>query len=169
MTMSIENLSNTEAVKKLQDLVEAANICIFVTNLAQTPLASRPMSTLKVDDEGCLWFFSKENTEKEHEIKNDNRVQLFYSNKNSSEYLSVYGEAELLKDRDKVDELWSPVAKAWFTEGKDDPTIEIIKVIPKDVYYWDTKNNKAVSLLKIAVGAITGKRMDDGVQGRLKV
>ncbi|UYQ94577.1 pyridoxamine 5'-phosphate oxidase family protein [Chitinophaga horti] len=164
-----KNLAGTEAIAKLKELVDAANICIFVTNLAETPLSSRPMSTMKVDDDGCLWFFSKENTEKEHEIKNDNRVQLFYSNKNSSEYLSVYGEAELLKDRQKVEELWTPIAKAWFTEGKDDPTIEIIKVTPRDAYYWDTKNNKAVSLLKIAVGAVTGRRMDDGVQGKLTV
>jgi general stress protein 26 len=164
-----QNLTGTAAIDKLKELVNAANICIFVTNLGETPLSSRPMSTLQVDDDGCLWFFSKENSEKEHEIKNDNRVQLFYSNKNSSEYLSVYGEAELLRDRDKVDELWSPIAKAWFTEGKDDPTIEIIKVTPRDAYYWDTKHNKAVSLVKIAVGAVTGKRMDDGVQGKLKV
>lgn len=169
-TMSnIENLSSTEGVQKLQELVNDANICIFVSNLSETPLASRPMSTLKVDENGCLWFFSKENSSKEQEIKNDNRVQLFYSNKNSSEYLSVYGEAELLKDQQKVDELWSPMAKAWFTEGKEDPSIEIIKVTPRDVYYWDTKNNKAVSLIKIAIGAVTGKKMDDGVQGKITV
>jgi general stress protein 26 len=46
------------------------------------------------------------------------------------------------------------MAKTWFKEGKEDPNISLIKVIPEDAYYWDTKNNKMVSLIKFAMGAI---------------
>ncbi|MGE3509589.1 MAG: pyridoxamine 5'-phosphate oxidase family protein [Vicinamibacterales bacterium] len=31
----------------------------------------------------------------------------------------------------KIDELWEPLAKTWFTEGKDDPRITVIKVAPR--------------------------------------
>ena len=164
-----KNLSNTEAIEKLQDIAKDADICLFATNLSSLPIAARPMSTQKVDDEGNLWFLSSKSSSQNQDIQADSRVQLFYSQKSSSEYLSVFGDATILFDREIAKELWNPMVKAWFTEGVDDPDLSIIKVVPSDAYYWDTKNNKAVSLLKIVTGAITGKTMDDGVKGKLKV
>ena len=45
----------------------------------------------------------------------------------------------------------------------------MIKVIPQEGYYWDTKNNKVISLIKIATSIVTGKTNDDGVEGTLTV
>jgi general stress protein 26 len=164
-----KNLSNTEAIEKIQDIARDADICLFATNLTNLPISARPMSTQKVDDEGNLWFLSSKSSVHNQDIGQDSRVQLFYSHKGSAEYLSVYGEAAILVDREIAKELWSPIAKAWFTEGVDDPELTIIKVVPSDAYYWDTKNNKTVSLLKIIAGAVTGKTMDDGIKGKISV
>jgi general stress protein 26 len=127
------------------------------------------MSTQEVDEEGNLWFMSKKSSEKNEEIQQDDDVQLFYSNKSSSEYVSVYGKATILQDKAKAKEMWSPILKTWFTEGVDDPELTIIKVTPADAYYWDTKNNKTVALLKMVAGAVTGKTMDDSVQGKINI
>ena len=54
------------------------------------------------------------------------------------------------------------MAKTWFKEGKDDPGISLIKVTPEDAYHWDTKNNKMVSLIKFAMGALGIAPKDDG-------
>ena len=167
--MSIENLTQKQATDKLKELVKAADIGMFTSGLTKLPLDSRPMATQDADDEGNLWFFSKKDSTKNEEIEKDNRVQIFYANKSSSEYLSVYGTAEIFYDRQKIKDLWTPMAKAWFTEGEDDPSITVIKVTPVDVYYWDTKNNKLVSLIKIAAAVVSGKTMDDGVEGKLEV
>src|SRR4051794_31469923 len=94
-----KDLSGKEAVEKLQELVKAADICLFTTNLTQLPLSTRPMSTQDVDDNGYLWFLSGKSSHKNEDITADNRVQLFYYNKSSAEYLSVYGEAEKFDDR----------------------------------------------------------------------
>ncbi len=167
--MSIENLAQNQAIDKIKEIVKAADIGMFTTALTNFPLNSRPMATQDADDEGNLWFFSEKGSTKNEEIESDNRVQIFYANKSSSEYLSVYGTAEISTDRQKIKELWTPMVKAWFPEGDDDPSITIIKVTPVDVYYWDTKNNKLVSLIKIAAAVVTGKTMDDGVEGKLTV
>ena len=68
-----------------------------------------------------------------------------------------------------IHELWSPIDKAWFEQGEDDPNISVIKVIPTDGHYWDTKNGKLISMLKIAVAAVTGKETRPGVAGNIKV
>ncbi|HYG14747.1 MAG TPA: pyridoxamine 5'-phosphate oxidase family protein [Bacteroidia bacterium] len=164
-----KNLYSEEAINKLQELAEDADIAILTSGLTNLPLSACPMSTRDVDEHGHLWFLSTANSDHNHNIARDNRVQLFYSNHSSSEYLSIYGTAEILKDRTKIDELWSSMAKTWFNEGKDDPNLTVIKVMPLEAYYWDTKTNKMVSLFKILSGAITGKENDDGIQGKIFV
>lgn len=164
-----ENLINAEAIKKIKLLAGDIKIALFCTQLAQIPIQSRPMAVQDIDDEGNLWFISSMDSDKNHEIQQDNQVQLFFSNISSSQYLSVYGHATIFRDQQKIDELWSPIAKAWFEEGKKDPKVSVIKVTPADAYYWDTKNSKIITLLKIASAAVFGTDSDVGVHGNLKV
>jgi general stress protein 26 len=165
----VQNLTANDAVEKMREIAKDANICMFVTNLEKLPLDARPMATQEVDDDGNIWFMSSKSSNKHIDIKNDDRVQLFYSHTGNYEYLSVFGSAELVNDRNKIEELWTPMAKTWFEEGKDDPDIELIKVTPEDAYYWDTKNSKMVSLIKFAMGSVGITPKDDGgIEGSLK-
>lgn len=165
----LKNLTNEEAVAKLKKIAEATRICMFCTDLSHTPFSTRPMSVQEVDEEGNLWFLSSSDSNKNFEIRQDEQVQLLFANVGDAEYLSVYGKAFIYKDRTTIEEKWSPMAKTWFTEGKDDPNLTVLRVQPEYVYYWDTKNGKMVTMLKIAVGAIIGKTMDGGVEGKLSV
>lgn len=163
-----KNLSREQGVEKLREFAMDAKFCHFVTALGQKPLKSRPMTTQEVDENGNFWFLSSDSSHKNNEIEDDPEVQLFYSNSGSSEYLSVFGYAEVIQDRKKLEELWSPIARNWFNEGKDDPELTILKVNVADAYYWDTKNNRMIQLIKMAAGAVTGKTMDDGIEGNIK-
>jgi general stress protein 26 len=164
----VQDLHREDAVDKLKELVKHNPICLFTSRLTQEPFQTRPMSTAQVDDEGNLWFLSASDSYKNEEVDYDPNVQLFYVNTPDSEYLSVFGKAFISTDRQKIDEIWKPIAKAWFTEGKDDPRITLLKVVPEEAYYWDTKTNKMVAMLKILTAAVTGKAMDDdGVEGKL--
>lgn len=164
----VQNLSRAEANEKIKELAEKADSCMFTTNLKELPLTTRPMSTREVDEDGCIWFFSRKSSDKNREIEKDNRVQLFYANTSSYEFMSIYGEATIIQDEAKAKELWSAIAKTWFNEGYTDPELTIIKVEPKQGYYWDTKDGKVVSLVKMVAGAITGKEIETGVEGTLK-
>ena len=164
-----KNLTGQEAIDKMRRLIEAENICMFTTRLLQLPLDTRPMSTSAVDESGHIWFISRVDSAKNTDIQQDKRVQLFYANRNSSEFLSVYGEAYISKDRNKIGELWSSVDKAWFEKGKDDPEITLICVKPLDAYYWDTRHNRLISLIKIASAVLTGKTADDAMEGKLEL
>lgn len=169
--MSTENLTHTEAVKKIKELSESARICMFCTELDKLPINSRPMSLQETDDEGNLWFISGDTSNKNFEIRDDKRVQLFFMNNSDYEYLSVYGDATIYKDKSTIEDKWSPMAKAWFEEGKDDPNVSIIRVEPKETYYWNTKAGKLVSLFNFVAAAITGNTTDnsDGVEGKATV
>ncbi|HMT27889.1 MAG TPA: pyridoxamine 5'-phosphate oxidase family protein [Bacteroidia bacterium] len=163
------DLVQDEAIQKLKELVKNESVCHFCTNLTESPIRTRPMSTQEVDDDGTIWFMSSKKSQKNEDLQKDNKVQLFYSNTSNYEFLSVFGTASISTDRAKIKELWSPFAKAWFTKGSNDPDISLIKVVPDNTYYWDTKSSKMVSLVKMLISTVTGKSPDDGVEGKLSV
>ncbi len=57
--------------------------------------------------------------------------------------------------------------KTWFTEGIDDPRITVIKVETTGGYYWDNKHGNAIAIMKMAVGAMIGKTLDDSIEGKI--
>ena len=165
----IVNLSEEEGIEKMKELAEDIRSCMFCTGVDSLPFETRPMSTLEVDEQGNFWFFSGIDSNKNFEIMQDDQVQLIYAKPSSSQFMSVYGRAQISKSKQKIDKLWNNCAKAWFKEGKEDPDLSVICVRPEQVCYWDTKHGKMVSLLKIAVAAVTDKQMDDGVEGKIRV
>lgn len=165
-----DDLLGAEAVAKIKDIVQQAKTCLFCTAIqSQRSVPTRPMSVQQVDDRGRLWFLSARDSRKNVELESDSRVQLMFQGSAHSDFLSVYGTATVSTARDKIKELWEPILKTWFTEGIDDPRITVIEVRPSEGYYWDTKHNRAVAFAKMAIGAMTGKTLDDSIEGKLRV
>lgn len=163
------NLTSRDAIQKMKEMAEEIKICMFCTYDAQQVMQTAPMSASEIEENGTFWFLSTNESTRNADIQGNPASDLIFANPGSSSYLSVRGKSEIIEDKQKLDDLWNPIVKTWFTEGKDDPRISIIKFTPEEAYYWDTKNGKMVSLVKIAIGAVTGKTMDDGIQGKLEV
>jgi len=166
---NVKNLYNEDAVKKIKDFVNDIKVCMFCTNVTHLPFRTRPMSTLEVDEEGNLWFFSAKSSDKNDEIKDNDTVQLIYAKNSDAHFLTITGQATLVHDKAKKDELWNPIVKAYFPGGKEDPNLALIKVKPVAAHYWDTVYGKMVTWLKMATSAVTGNQADVGVEGKLKI
>lgn len=165
-----ENLSGDNAAGKIKELAEAAKSCFFCTNLQSgKPFATRPMAIQKVDDEGNIWFLSASDSHKNADIKADPHVQLLLQGSHFSDFMTLYGKATISTDKEKIKELWEPMVKNWFTEGIDDPRITVIKIEPETGYYWDTKHGIIVAFAKQIAGALTGKTLDDSIEGMLRL
>lgn len=163
------NLFSEEAIKKIKKIAKHTKVCMFCTHLFEQPIQSRPMTIKEVDNDGNIWFISSKKSNKNFEIISDNQVQLFFSNTCNYEYLSIYGKAAIYTDKETIEKLWSPIANAWFEEGKEDTNVTILKVHPEKGYYWDTENSKIVSFLKIAASALTGIETEVGKEGNLRL
>ena len=125
------------------------------------------MATAKVDDNGNLWFFTKMSSPKTSELTSDNDVELLYSHPGKDSYVDVIGKAYIETDRNKIEELWSPMVKAWFPGGIDDPEICLLRVDVESAYYWDSGTSKMVSFFKMMAAAVTGKQIAEGEEGTL--
>ena len=78
------NLANNEAIAKLKELAEDIRICMFCTELSKSPFSTRPMALQEVDEYGNLWFLSSSESDKNFEIKKDEKVQLLFSKTSDS-------------------------------------------------------------------------------------
>lgn len=165
----IQPLFDQKAVEKIKDMTGDGHIVMFCCNLDSQPFDVTPMSTQKVEDDGTIWFFSTKDSDRNSYVKKDPRVQLIYSNSGDQDYLSIYGKAEVLQDVEKAKELWSPFAKVWFQDGPTDPNLSLIRFKPSNGFYWDTQHGKWVAFAKMAASIVTGKTMDDSVEGKLKL
>ena len=163
-----KNLQSREALDKFKELVNDINVCMFITNNNEME-HTRPMATIEVDEEGTLWFFTDIRSIKVDEVERDQRVHLVYSHPGKHSYLNVWGQAELITDRQQIVDKWSPIVKAWFPDGAGDPNLALLKVRPEDAYYWDSETGRMVQFLKMAAAVITGKKLAEGAQGGLKL
>jgi general stress protein 26 len=159
-----------DAVDRIRDVVKKTQTCFFCTasGIGDSD-GARPMNVRKVDDTGTLWFLSASDSHKNREIAADPTVTLYFQGSEHADFLRLSGSAAVSRDKAMIDELWHPLIKTWFTGGKDDPRITVIRFEPAEGYYWDNKHGNAVAGIKMLIGAAIGKTLDDSVEGTVRV
>lgn len=148
-------MSDQNEQQKLWEKIKDVRVAMLTTAEPDGSLRSRPMYTQQVEFSGDLWFFTADDSGKVAEIQKDRDVNLAYAEPKSSRYVSVSGKAELVHDRAKIDELWSPALKAWFNGGKDDPHLALLRIGVSGAEYWDDNHSKMGQLLGMAKAAVT--------------
>jgi general stress protein 26 len=153
------------SVEKLRDLIKGIKIAMLTTQEDDGTLRSRPMFTQETEFDGDLWFFTAESSPKVDEIQQQRQVNVSYVGKDT--YLSVSGKAQLVRDRQKINEMWNPMYKAWFPNGKDDPDLALLKVHVEQAEYWQSPSGTVVKLAGFAKALVTGERYEGGENRKL--
>ncbi|MDB6152969.1 MAG: ral stress protein [Chthoniobacteraceae bacterium] len=165
-----QDLIEEKAIEKIKEIVDKTQTCFFCTAIAMgESSASRPMSVQEVDEAGNLWFLSANDSHKNQELASNAAVKLYFQGSEHSGFLQLEGNATISRDQTRIKELWKPILKTWFTEGVDDPRITAIKFTPSEGYYWDTKHGAAVAGIKMLIGAVIGKTLDDSIEGKIVI
>lgn len=131
--------------EKFCELLKKFDTAILVTASAEG-MIGRPMAIAGVEEDCRLWFFTAKNTEKTGEIEHDSNV-LVTCQRDHGTYLSLTGTAQLVDDRAKISELWKESFQVWFPEGKVDPRIVLVHVIPERGEFWDTSGTGKIDYL----------------------
>ncbi|WP_406600861.1 pyridoxamine 5'-phosphate oxidase family protein [Microvirga rosea] len=142
--------------QKLYGMIKDMKIAMMTTVDTDGALHSRPMYSQEADENGDLWFFTKVQSPKMTEISRDSEVNLAYANPEKQNYVSVSGKAEIVRDKATIEQKWSEGLRAWFPDGKDDPSIALVRVHPAKGEYWDSPSSTIVHLYGYAKAAITG-------------
>lgn len=160
----------SDAVEKLRRLTDETPTCMFGSGLQTIPFHVCPMQVQEIDDRGNLWFFSGADSTHNRQLAEDSRAHLIFSNNGRVEYVTVFGEVTITKDRGRIEELWTKMMEAWFPDGPTDPNVTLLCVRPIFAHYWDTENGKLVTMAKILTAAVTGDTPDLGsVEGEMRI
>ena len=103
-------------------MIRGLKIAMLTTSAPDGTLHSRPMATQEAEFDGVLWFFTKSGSGKVDEIRQDAEVNLSYASTEGHRYVSLSGRASLVRDADKIQELWNPSYRAGSPGGSTTPT-----------------------------------------------
>ena len=144
----------------LWDLIKETRVCMLSHRHADGSLHSHPLTTVnkELGADGRLYFFVSRNTELGQRLQQDGNVNLAYANPDKDTWVSVTGIARVVDDMAKRRELFSPMVKACFPGGPEDPEAELVAVEVDEAEYWNVKSNKLMQLLKMGKAALTGDR-----------
>lgn len=164
-----EDVRGAEAVKRIRETVKKTATCFFCTSsgIPDQP-AARPMNVRDVDPHGNLWFLSARDSHHNAQLALDPHVTLYFQGSEHSDFLQLNGRASISDDKARIQELWDPILSTWFTGGIDDPRITVIQVAPDSGYYWDNKHGNMIAGVKMLVGAMLGKTLDDSIEGKVR-
>jgi general stress protein 26 len=153
-------MATQDEIGRLRTLIGAARIGIITTIGEGGALVSRPMAIKEREFDGDLWFFTEDPSHKTAEVRANPQVNVALDS--GGGWVSLAGEAEVVHDAAKIDELWDTGAEAWFTDGRNDPKVALLKVTAHTAEYWATDDPKPVVLFKYAKAAVMGGRPEVG-------
>ena len=154
-----EHTDHNENIKKLRELIKDIRFAMLTTVEEDGTLRSRPMATQELEFDGDLWFFTYGKAPKMDEVQHHQQVNVSYAEPKDQKYVSISGTGQLVRDRQKIEELWNPLYKAWFPQGLDEPDLALLKVSAEKAEYWDSPSSKVVRLVGFVKAVVTGERI----------
>ena len=159
-----------ENLDKLRELVKDIDFCMLTTVDEGGDLHSRPMSSNgDIDPNGDIWFFTNASSHKVSEIVKLPKVNISFADPDDQRYVSVSGTAQLVRDQNKIEELWKPEFKIWFPKGKDDPEIALLRINLEKAEYWDSPSSTIGYALSFVSSLVTGKQPDMGENEKVEL
>src|SRR4051812_7968267 len=125
---SFPDPAHDELVAKLERLILDIEVAMVTTVTPDGSLHSRPMFTLEADAGGELWFLTSDVSAEATDIAEEHAVNVSYADPANGRYVSVTGQASILRDAEKVQELWKPALKRFFPQGPENPHVALLRV-----------------------------------------
>lgn len=131
--------------KTLEDLasdMRGIDICMLATRTDDGQITSRPMSNNgDAEYDGDSFYFTRDTSRVVHEIQRDPKVSLAFSTApglltGAGLYISVEGQAQVIRDKTQFEEHWTPDLDTWFEQGVDTPGVVMLKVHADKIRYW---------------------------------
>lgn len=149
--------------RHLVELVSDAEVAMLTTTTADGKRVSRPMGLQEAEFDGDLWFFAYDDSAKVAQIKAVPEVNVSFSDTKNSSWTSIAGRAEIVRDRDKAEALYSPTLKAWFPDGLETPGLTLIKIHADSAEYWEGPTSTVGFVIGTVRAAVTKNPDDDPI------
>ena len=155
----------SENVREIETYTRKIGVGMFTTRSGNGRLVSRPLQTKQMEANGNLWFFTAMDSKKVHELEANSSVNISYSNPGDQIFVSIDGRANVVRDRAKIDELWSEAVDGiYFEGGRNDPDLALIRVVADTAEVWTSASTSVGRMYKFLKAKTTGDAGELGEQ-----
>jgi general stress protein 26 len=136
----------------LADKMREIDFAMLSTRAEGGQIAARPMSNNgDVDYDGDSFFFTFEQSHTVQDIQRDPQVGLSFTGAKGllgqpPIFISIEGEAELIRDKAAFEAHWTKDLDYWFKDGIDTPGVVLIKVHASRLHYWNGQDDGEISM-----------------------
>lgn len=134
-------------------LAEKIQFALFTTwnggKIGQWPLTANVSQ-----DKRLIEFLVEDDGTKYDHLREFPEVTLGFAD--NPKYVVISGAAVLSNNRERIRELFSPFAKAWW-DSAEDPSIRLLTVVPNKAEYWDSGSSLIASVVMLTA-AVTGAK-----------
>lgn len=104
---------------------------------------AQPMTAIVDEEPGgnYLYFFTTKTNTIMHEMRESDRAIATFVSKGHDVWATINGRLLEHQDRETIDRLWNPHIAAWYEHGKDDPSLQLIRLDPESAQIWLNENS----------------------------
>ena len=134
---------DTMTLKDLAKAMRDIDFAMLTTRAEDGSLAGRPMSNNgEVEYDGDSYYFTWAHSRMARDIAAEPKVGLAFQGSKGllgkpPLFVSVEGQAEIIRDKAAFAEHWTSDLDRWFEQGVDTPGLVLIKVHASLIHYWD--------------------------------
>jgi general stress protein 26 len=149
----------TDVRKKLIETLRHYDTLMVTTTAMNRSMHARPMAVAAVEETGELWFVTGDDTPKIDEVLKD--ASAVVTGQEKGRYVALTGRLDVIHDRERIGALWKESWRVWFPDGKDDPSIVLLRLRPEIGEYWDSRGVQGVRhLFEAARALLDGQPLD---------
>jgi general stress protein 26 len=120
----------------------------------------QPMAPQTDRETGTIWFYTKTTSDIARAAANGGTVHMCLVTDDYQACLD--GDLTTVYSRDHIERYWSSIVEAWFSGGKDDPELTMLRFTPRSAAIWASTGSKLVFGWEIAKAITTGEEPDVG-------
>jgi general stress protein 26 len=154
-------------IAKIAEMIRDVEIAMLTTVSEDGSLRSRPMATQRHAFDGTLRFFVPASGALAADVRRTPRIAVSYAEPKEERYVSISGNARVVRDPVRIAQLWHPMLERWFPKGQADPDLALLEVEAESADAWDGRKGTLARVYE-KLRAVTSGEMP-GAPGRDRV
>merc|ERR1712225_97941 len=145
-----QETSPAQKIKEVQEIISAAKTVMLTTKTASGDMHSRAMAPASKEAPFVFEFLANAESGKFDELQQSEKVNIAVYDTNSTNWISVAGDASTSTDQSRIEEIFNPAISAWFGDLGDGK-------------HTGKPGDPRIQLINVAVSAVTGQTANPGV------
>lgn len=123
-----QQFSRETLISTAREIMTATRYCALITIGRDGRAHARTMDAFAPEEDMTVWLATNPRSRKAAEIRRNPRVTLYYFDRESAAYVTIYGTAHLVNDRPEKQRRWKDDWKIFYPDR--DKSYLLIKVTP---------------------------------------